>query len=78
MVQFLHPLIPPLYICVNVYYTLDFDLIFGATKLNLKIIEVPVRYKRRSYGTTQISRVRHGLLLVRMVIFAYRKLKLVS
>jgi SAM-dependent methyltransferase len=55
----------------------DFDLIFGATKLNLKIVEVPVRYKRRSYGITQISRFRHGLLLVKMVIFAYRKLKLV-
>ena len=55
----------------------DFDLIFGATKLNLKIVEVPVRYKRRSYGITQISRFRHGLLLIRMVIFAYRKLKIV-
>ena len=55
----------------------DFDLIFGATKLNLKIVEVPVRYKRRSYGMTQISRFRHGLLLVKMVIFAYKKLKLV-
>jgi len=55
----------------------DFDLIFGATKLNLKIVEVPVRYKRRSYGATQISRFQHGLLLVRMVIFAYRKLKII-
>jgi len=55
----------------------DFDLIFGATKLNLKIVEVPVRYKRRRYGTTQISRFRHGFLLVKMVLFAYRKLKLV-
>jgi SAM-dependent methyltransferase len=53
----------------------DFDLIFGASKLNLKIIEIPVSYKARSYGTTQISRFRHGLLLLRMVIFAWRKLK---
>jgi ubiquinone/menaquinone biosynthesis C-methylase UbiE len=53
----------------------DFDLIFGASKLNLKIIEIPVSYKARSYGTTQISRFRHGLMLLRMVIFAWRKLK---
>jgi len=53
----------------------DFDLIFGAAKLNLKIVEVPVRYASRSYGTTQISRFRHGWLLLQMVVFAYRKLK---
>jgi len=53
----------------------DFDLIFGAAKLNLKIVEIPVSYKARSYGTTQISRFRHGLMLMRMVIFAWRKLK---
>lgn len=53
----------------------DFDLIFGAAKLNLKIVEVPVRYASRNYGTTQIARFRHGWLLLRMVSFAYRKLK---
>ncbi len=53
----------------------DFDLIFGASKLSLKIIEVPIRYAARSYGMTQISRFRHGLLLLRMVAFAYFKLK---
>ena len=53
----------------------DFDLIFGAAKQNLKIVEVPVRYADRSYGETQISRFSHGWLLVRMVIFAFRKLK---
>jgi len=55
----------------------DFDLIFGATKLNLKISEVPIRYRRRQYGVTQISRFRHGFMLLRMVVFAFRKLKLV-
>lgn len=55
----------------------DFDLIFGAAKLNLKIIEIPVRYKERIYGTTNISRFSHGLLLLRMVAFAARKLKFV-
>ncbi len=53
----------------------DFDLIFGASKLSLKIIEVPIRYAARRYGMTQISRFRHGLLLLRMVVFAYFKLK---
>ncbi len=53
----------------------DFDLIFGASKLNLKVIEVPIRYAERTYGTTQISRFRHGMLLLRMVFFAFRKLK---
>jgi len=53
----------------------DFDLIFGATKLNLKIIELPIRYKERQYGTTQIQRFRHGLLLFRMCFFAMKKIK---
>ena len=53
----------------------DYDLIFGASKLNLKIVEVPIRYKERIYGTTNISRFRHGLLLLRMCLFAARKIK---
>ena len=53
----------------------DFDLIFGAAKLNLKVAEVPIRYKERTYGSTSISRFRHGSLLLRMTLFAYRKIK---
>ncbi|HZL60282.1 MAG TPA: glycosyltransferase [Stellaceae bacterium] len=53
----------------------DFDLIFGASKLSLELVEVPIRYQARSYGETQISRFRHGWLLLRMVVFAYFKLK---
>ncbi len=53
----------------------DFDLIFGASKLNLKLVEVPIRYLARTYGETQISRFRHGWLLLRMVVFAFWKLK---
>jgi SAM-dependent methyltransferase len=53
----------------------DFDLIFGASKLGLKIIEVPIRYASRTYGETQISRFRHGLLLLRMVWFAFFRIK---
>jgi SAM-dependent methyltransferase len=55
----------------------DFDLIFGSTKLNLKLLEIPVRYRDRTYGTTNISRFRHGLLLLRMSAIAARKLKFV-
>lgn len=55
----------------------DFDLLFGAAKLNLKIADVPIRYKERTYGSTNIQRWRHGLLLLRMVFFAARKLKFV-
>ncbi len=55
----------------------DFDLLFGAAKLNLKIVDVPIRYKERTYGTTNIQRWSHGWLLLRMVLFAARKLKFV-
>ena len=53
----------------------DFDLIFGAVKQNLKIVEVPVTYRARTYGTTNISRFRHGWLLLRMSWIAFRKIK---
>jgi SAM-dependent methyltransferase len=55
----------------------DFDLIFGAVKLNLKITDLPIRYRERTYGTTNIQRWKHGLLLLKMVIFAARRLKFV-
>lgn len=55
----------------------DFDLLFGAAKLNLKIADVPIRYRERTYGTTNIQRWKHGWLLLRMVLFAARKLKFV-
>ena len=53
----------------------DFDLIFGAAKQNLKIIDLPIRYRDRHYGDTNISRWRHGVLLLRMVVFAASKIK---
>ena len=53
----------------------DFDLLFGAAKLDLQIIEVPVRYRARRYGETNISRWKHGWLLLKMVVFAARRLK---
>ena len=53
----------------------DFDLLFGAAKLSLKIVDLPVRYHERAYGTTNIQRWRHGWLLLRMLVFAARRLK---
>lgn len=55
----------------------DFDLIFGAFKLNLKIVEVPIRYRERTYGDTNISRFKHGFILLQMCAFAARKLKFI-
>ncbi len=55
----------------------DFDLIFGAAKLNLKITEIPIRYRERTYGSTNISRFRHGLILLRMCGYAYKKIKMI-
>jgi len=54
----------------------DFDLIFGAIKLNLKVVEIPIRYKERTYGTTNISRFKHGLLLAKMTLIAFVKFKI--
>jgi hypothetical protein len=55
----------------------DFDLLFGAARLNLKIHDVPVHYKERVYGSTNISRFRHGLLLLHMTAIAAKKLRFI-
>jgi len=55
----------------------DFDLLFGAAKMSLKISDVPVRYRERTYGSTNIQRWRHGVLLIRMTWFALWRLKFV-
>ena len=55
----------------------DFDLLFGGAKLNLKFVEVPIRYRERTYGTTNIQRWKHGWLLLRMVLFAANRIKFV-
>jgi len=53
----------------------DFDLLFGAAKLNLKIAEMPIRYRARTYGYTNIDRWRHGWMLLKMICFAAVKIK---
>ena len=55
----------------------DFDLIFGSAKLNLKFVEIPIRYRARTYGETNISRFKHGWLLLKMTFFALNKIKFV-
>lgn len=55
----------------------DFDLLFGAVKLNLKIIDMPIRYKERTYGETNIRRWSHGWLLLKMTLFALQKIKFI-
>ena len=55
----------------------DFDLLFGAVRLNLKIVDLPIRYQKRMYGTTNIQRWKHGWLLLRMVLFATGRIKFI-
>jgi 2-polyprenyl-3-methyl-5-hydroxy-6-metoxy-1,4-benzoquinol methylase len=55
----------------------DFDLLFGASKLNLKIVEIPIRYQDRTYGVTNIHRFTHGWLLLKMTVYGYVRLKAV-
>ena len=54
----------------------DFDLLFGASKLNLKIVDLPIRYRERTYGEIKINRWRDGFLLLRMSLIAFLRLKL--
>lgn len=55
----------------------DFDLIFGSARMCLKIVEVPITYRDRLYGDTNISRWSHGVILLRMLFFAARKIKFI-
>ena len=55
----------------------DFDLLFGAAKLGMDIVELPIRYRERTYGETNIQRWRHGWLLLKMCAFAAGRIKFV-
>ena len=55
----------------------DFDLLFGAAKLNMKFVDMPVRYRKRTYGATNIRRWSDGWLLARMAILGALRLKFV-
>ena len=55
----------------------DFDLIFGSARMGLKIVEVPITYRERTYGDTNISRWSHGVLLLKMLLFAAWRIKFI-
>jgi len=55
----------------------DYDLLFGAAHLNRKIVDIPIRYRERKYGATNIHRWRHGALLFKMLGIAIRRLKFI-
>ncbi len=55
----------------------DFDLLFGAARFSLKIVDLPIRYRERKYGETNIQRWQHGMLLLRMVMLASRRIRFV-
>jgi len=55
----------------------DFDLIFGAARMALRIVEVPVHYRERSYGSTNIHRWKHGVILLRMLAFAAARIRFI-
>jgi hypothetical protein len=50
-------------------------LLFGAARLGLKIVEVPIRYRERTYGVTNIERWKHGVILMGMLLLAARKFR---
>jgi glycosyltransferase involved in cell wall biosynthesis len=54
----------------------DFDLLFGAARIGLRIVDVPVRYRRRRAGVTKVRVLRHGMLLIAMSAIAFRHFKL--
>lgn len=54
----------------------DFELLFPAAAMGLGIVDVPIRYLDRTYGSTSISRFRHGLMLLRMTLIGFIKIKI--
>jgi hypothetical protein len=56
----------------------DFDLLFGASRLGLRIVDMPVHYRERTYGQTNIHRWSHGWLLIRMMLFAAKRIKFIG
>ena len=55
----------------------DFDLLLGAARQSMKIVDIPIRYGERRYGSTNIQRWKHGLLLVEMLWLAAKRLKFI-
>ena len=53
----------------------DFELLYGARVLWLGLIDMPMGYKDRVYGQTNIHRFRHGLMLLRMFFIGWWKIR---
>jgi hypothetical protein len=54
----------------------DYELIFGAAKQHLKIIDLPVHYYERVYGETKMkNRIKNGLIMLKMCKTALMKIK---
>lgn len=56
----------------------DFDLLFGAAKLNLEIVDLPIHYRKRTYGKTKTRRWRDGWLLLKALFFAVVRIKFIQ
>ena len=56
----------------------DFDLLFGAARLGLRIVEVPVRYRARTFGYSKVKVLEHGPLLIKMSLIGFQRLKLAA
>ena len=54
----------------------DFELLFPAAVLGLGIVDIPVRYRARTYGETSIQRFRHGLQLLKMTWVGLLRIKM--
>jgi Glycosyl transferase family 2 len=53
----------------------DYELLFPASIFALGIVDVPIRYRARTYGTTNISRYRHGWMLLKMTLVGFFRVR---
>ena len=54
----------------------DFEMLFFAAVLGLGIVDIPIRYRSRTYGTTNIHRFRHGLILFKMTLIGFCRIRI--
>lgn len=53
----------------------DFDLLYGAAKLKLKLVEMPVHYKKRVSGSSKMKAIKHGIGMIRSCFLMFWKLE---
>lgn len=54
----------------------DFDLLLFAGVVGLGSVDISIRYRSRTYGSTQISRFIHGFKLLQIVVYSFFKVKI--